>query len=171
MFHLKLFLLLTLISFSLEDSHCLITYEYCYEEKEPKQPKQTKISNCAYEDDEGTYCYSCKDGYALTYDGQSCTNSISKCYELDEQNKCKYCYDDLPFLTIEANVFLFQIVRFWKKTKINARNVTLISIQIQKVNAKGQHVRYIILIMFALIVFRDTILKTINVKKYQFLIA
>ena len=94
MFHLKLFLLLTLISFSLEDSHCLITYEYCYEEREPTQPKQTKISNCAYEDDEGTYCYSCKDGYALTYDRQSCTNSISKCYELDEQNKCKNCYDD-----------------------------------------------------------------------------
>lgn len=92
MLNLKLFLLITLISFSLQDSHCLLTYEYCLEEKESPQTEETTIDNCAYENDEGTFCNECKDGYAVTYDGK-CSNSISKCSYLDNENKCENCYE------------------------------------------------------------------------------
>ena len=62
MLNLKYLLLLTLISFSLQDSNCLINFEVCSEEDEAPITEGS-IDNCLYYDSDGT-CDDCKAGYA-----------------------------------------------------------------------------------------------------------
>ena len=94
MLSLKLFLLLTLISFSLQDSHCLITYGRCFAEtQETNQKKAEKISNCEYEStySGNTICNQCKDGYAHSQDSQRCVK-FDNCIFLDgNDEKCSVC--------------------------------------------------------------------------------
>ena len=94
MLSLKLFLLLTLISFSLQDSHCLITYGRCVAEtQETNQKKAEKISNCEYESTSfgSTICNQCKDGYAHSQDSKRCVK-FDNCIFLDgNDEKCSVC--------------------------------------------------------------------------------
>ena len=81
MFNLKYLLLLSLISFSIQDSHCLITYSYCLFE--------SKIAHCSYE--ENNECVSCEDWYAISFDKKSC-KPFQNCNQLAEgDNKCYQC--------------------------------------------------------------------------------
>lgn len=94
MFNLKLLLLLTLISFSLQDSHCLITYEKCINKiEDPKLKKAEIIENCEYENEEGTHCYICKTGYSTSNDGSKCI-SFPHCFYFENgEEKCRTCED------------------------------------------------------------------------------
>ena len=70
-----------MISFSIQDSHCLITYSYCLLE--------SKIAHCSYE--ENNECASCEDGYAISFDKKSC-KPFQNCHQLAEgDNKCYQC--------------------------------------------------------------------------------
>ena len=98
MLDLKLLLLLNLLSFSLQDKHCLVTYEFCYlkgVDTEPENESQSEIAHC--EDEYGGKCYYCEDDYAISYDGQKCI-SFKNCEQLDEgDKKCSECkYGFLP---------------------------------------------------------------------------
>ena len=93
MFNLKLLLLLTLISFSIQDSNCLITYDEC--DWEPTTKRAEKISNCAYEFVYvgETYCFECQKDYALSGDKKKCI-SFENCRYLDSEDKlCSKCVD------------------------------------------------------------------------------
>ena len=88
----KSLLLLSLISFSLQSDHCLLTFEYCREEQTPvvdNLPKPT-IENCLYQQD--NICYGCKEGFAVSSSGEKCI-SFPNCYYLEEGNdeKCERC--------------------------------------------------------------------------------
>jgi len=98
MFKLKSFLLIALLSISLQD-HCLATFEKCV----PKNPQNdndeqaepdNKIGNCLYYDEvEEGKCIGCRIGYAVTFDGSQCI-SFPNCGLLKEGNKkCKECYE------------------------------------------------------------------------------
>lgn len=96
MSNLKYLLLLVLISFSLQDNNCLISYESCddgedYEEETPIT--KGDIDNCLYyEDDTGKKCEECKSGYAMSYDQKIC-KKFDNCRRLDhsDNTKCSYC--------------------------------------------------------------------------------
>ena len=62
MFNLKYILIISLISFTLQDSHCLVTSSACYD-KEPST-NAGGIANCK-EADEGV-CYECVYGFAVS---------------------------------------------------------------------------------------------------------
>ena len=62
MFNLKYILIISLISFTLQDSHCLVTSSACYD-KEPTN-NAGGIANCK-EADEGI-CYECVYGFAVS---------------------------------------------------------------------------------------------------------
>ena len=81
--------MLSLISLSLQDSHCLVSLEYCEEEEEnSKDP--VKIEHC-YEM-KGDKCDDCLIGYAASYEGTSCL-PFQNCNSLEEGNKnCAECY-------------------------------------------------------------------------------
>ena len=93
MLDLKLFLLLNLLSFSLQDKYCLETAVYCEEEDEASEPEnesKSEIAHC-YSEYDGKCSY-CEDGYAISYDGQKCI-SFQNCYKLAEgDQKCSECY-------------------------------------------------------------------------------
>ncbi len=61
MFNLNYILILSLISFTLQDSHCLITDEYCEEE----EIGSGKIAHCYDEDGDGK-CENYQNGYAIS---------------------------------------------------------------------------------------------------------
>ena len=92
MLDLKLLLLLNLLSFSLQDKHCLVTFEYCYYKgaaTEPEYESQSEIAHC--EDEYGGKCDECEDDYAVSHDGQKCI-SFKNCYQLEEgDKKCSEC--------------------------------------------------------------------------------
>ena len=81
--------MLSLISLSLQDSHCLVSLEYCEEEEEnSKDP--VKIEHC-YEM-KGDKCDDCLIGYAASFEGTSCL-PFQNCNSLEEGNKnCAECY-------------------------------------------------------------------------------
>ena len=93
MLDLKLLLLLNLLSFSLQDKHCLVTFEGCYEKGEATEPEyesQSEIAHCVYEYEEGK-CDYCEDDYLVSHDEQKCI-PFKNCYQLDEgDKKCLYC--------------------------------------------------------------------------------
>ena len=62
MFNLKYILIISLISFTLQDSHCLVTSSACYD-KEPTN-NSGGIANCK-EAGEGV-CYECVYGFAVS---------------------------------------------------------------------------------------------------------
>lgn len=96
MFNLKLLLLLALISFSLQDSHCLIIYEKCSTKYEELQPKKAEtIENCEneVEDEDGTYCFECKKDYSPSNDGTKCISFPHCEYFEDGEEKCEICED------------------------------------------------------------------------------
>ena len=93
MLKLKSFLLITLLSISLQD-HCFVTIEQCVpknpQNDEPDEP-DNEIDNCEYSK-EGK-CEDCKFGYAVSFDGSSCI-AFPNCVSLEEGNtKCKECYE------------------------------------------------------------------------------
>lgn len=93
--NLELFLLYSLICFSLQDQYCVQTIDVCLvdseeeEEKDPSQP--STITNCLHDDGKGQ-CYDCKEGYALSYDYKRCV-LFENCDRLENGNdeKCEYC--------------------------------------------------------------------------------
>ena len=87
MFNLKYILIISLISFTLQDSHCLVTSTECYDE-EPTT-NAGGIANC--EEAEKGVCYECVYGYALSSNQKSCI-AFENCYILAEGDKnCKEC--------------------------------------------------------------------------------
>ncbi len=95
MLKLKSFLLITLLSISIQD-HCLVKFDVCAEkdsEPEEETEQTNKISNCEsyeYNQDE-TKCDSCTYGYAVSHDRRRCI-SFSNCKKLEEgDNKCAEC--------------------------------------------------------------------------------
>ena len=92
MLDLKLLLLLNLLSFSLQDKNCLVTFEGCTLKEGVSVPEiesKSEIAHCVT--DLLGECYYCEDGYAVSYDGQKCI-SFQKCYKLDKgDNKCFTC--------------------------------------------------------------------------------
>ena len=94
MLDLKLFLLLNLLSISLQDKYCLETLELCAEKgvaNEPENESKSEIDHCYYEYD--GKCNNCEDGYAVSYDGQKCI-SFQNCNKLAEgDQKCSKCYE------------------------------------------------------------------------------
>ena len=87
MFNLKYILIISLISFTLQDSHCLVTSSACYD-KEPTN-NAGGIANCK-EAGEGV-CYECVYGFALSSNQKSCI-SFQNCDNLAEGDKtCKEC--------------------------------------------------------------------------------
>lgn len=92
MLNFKSLLLLSLISFSLQSDHCLLTFELCREDQTPvvdNLPKPT-IENCLsqYENK----CYYCKEGFLVSSSGEKCI-SFPNCRYLVEGNdeKCERC--------------------------------------------------------------------------------
>ena len=96
MLDLKLLLLLNLLSFSLQDKHCLVTFEACYvkgADTEPDNESQSEIAHCVYEYEEGK-CDYCEDDYAVSYDEQKCI-PFKNCERLGEgDKKCIECEED-----------------------------------------------------------------------------
>ena len=92
MFNLKLLLLLAFLSFSHQDSHCVVTYEYCVKEidyPDNYEPTRSSIPHCY--DEENKLCLGCEDGYALSFDKKSCI-SFPNCEYLQQgDNKCEEC--------------------------------------------------------------------------------
>ena len=90
MFNLKYLLLLALISYTLQDSHCLVTVEYCEKEDDGEEKIDNGgIDHCTSAG-EGIY-HHCEDGYAVSSNKKSCI-SFQNCYELEEgDKKCKKC--------------------------------------------------------------------------------
>ena len=87
MLNLRFILLLSFISLSLQDSHCLATIKICIPKDAPSTPN-TKIAHCwEVEDDE---CEECENGYAISFNKKSCV-SFPNCEELGENNKCSKC--------------------------------------------------------------------------------
>ena len=87
MFNLKYILIISLISFTLQDSHCLVTSTECYDE-EPTT-NAGGIANC--EEAKKGVCYECVYGYALSSNQKSCI-AFENCYILAEGDKnCKEC--------------------------------------------------------------------------------
>ena len=82
MFNLKYILILSLISFTLQDSHCLVTSSACYD-KEPST-NAGGIANCK-EAGEGV-CYECDYSFALSSNQKSCI-SFPNCDNLAEGDK------------------------------------------------------------------------------------
>lgn len=82
MSNITLILLLTLLSFSCQLYHCLMSYKVCNAYNNPK------VANClfGYEDE----CYECNDGYSLSNDRKSCIN-FAHCNYFDGDNKCIQC--------------------------------------------------------------------------------
>ena len=91
MIYLNYFLLLSLIPLSLQENHCLNTFEICRGGKGTDDtPPTPKIANCLSEPTEGV-CYLCKEGYALSSDQKSCI-SFQNCNKLQSGNdKCETC--------------------------------------------------------------------------------
>ena len=93
MLKLKSFLLIALLSISLQD-HCLVKFDKCVpknpQNDEPDEP-DNKIENCVYSE-EGK-CFGCRIGYAVSSDESQCI-SFQNCDRLEEGNtKCKECYE------------------------------------------------------------------------------
>ena len=93
MLKLKSFLLIVLLSISLQD-HCLVKFDRCVpknpQNDEPDEP-DNEIDNCEYSK-EGK-CEDCKFGYAVSFDGSRCM-AFPNCYSLEEGNtKCEDCYE------------------------------------------------------------------------------
>ena len=94
--NLELFLLYSLICFSLQDQYCVQTIDVCLvdseeeEEKDPSQP--STITNCLYDYEYGG-CGECNEGYALSYDRKRCV-LFENCNMLENGNdeKCQSCF-------------------------------------------------------------------------------
>ena len=92
---LELFLLYSLICFSLQDQYCVQTIDLCvvdFEEEEEKDPSQpSTITNCLYDYEYGG-CGECNEGYALSYDSKRCV-LFENCDRLENGNdeKCESC--------------------------------------------------------------------------------
>ena len=81
MSNLKYLLLLSFISFSLNDSHCLLTSSVCMPE--------SKIAHCIT--GKNNECWACESGYAISFDEQSC-KPFQNCIKLAQgDNKCYQC--------------------------------------------------------------------------------
>ena len=95
MINLTSFLLLTLLSFTLQIEHCKEALYMCQSQVTQYQnaniPK-TAIPNCVSYDK--NKCDMCKKGFALSNDGSSCVStSIDNCYQLANGNaNCQDCY-------------------------------------------------------------------------------
>ena len=93
--NLELFLLYSLICFSLQDQYCVQTIDSCevdFEEEEEKDPSQpSTITNCLYDNGYGG-CGKCNEGYALSYDSKRCV-LFENCDRLEDGNdeKCESC--------------------------------------------------------------------------------
>ena len=90
MIFLHYLLLLSLISASIEDNHCLDTFEICLGGGTDDKNPTTTIDNCVSEQNTGV-CDSCKEGFALSSDQSRCA-SFQNCYMLESgDNKCQTC--------------------------------------------------------------------------------
>ena len=101
MLDLKLLLLLNLLSFCLQDEHCLATIEDCSVKgaaTESENEYQSEIAHCKFEF--RGKCVECEDDYAVSYDEQKCI-SFKNCIRLDEgDKKCVDC--KFPFLNSDG---------------------------------------------------------------------
>lgn len=88
---LELFLLYSLICFSLQDQYCVQTIDVCVVDSEEEEEKPSTITNCLYDDGNGI-CYKCNEGYALSHDGKRCV-LFENCHRLENGNdeKCESC--------------------------------------------------------------------------------
>lgn len=93
MINLKSVLLLSLVSFSLQDSHCLKTFTMCIPKVTNDEPNETgSIDHCISYDSSKKNCYYCEEGYVASSDGKSC-KYFPNCDQLDsEEKKCVRCY-------------------------------------------------------------------------------
>jgi len=121
MFKIQTLIFFALISFSLQDSNCLVYYEKC-EEQEEAYP--VKIANCkfGYLDDDGKeICDECNSGFAISDEYNNCTkvdNTIENCIEYKLKDgkfvcsKCKDGYirsDDQKKCRESKNCYRFQL--------------------------------------------------------------
>ena len=92
MIKLRYILLLALISYTLQDIHCLVSAEHCAENDDDDEDRDSgNIDHCINEQ-EGK-CHGCDDGYAVSHNRESCISS-QNCKYLEEDNqKCKECAD------------------------------------------------------------------------------
>lgn len=94
MINLKVLIFSILISFSLQDSHCLINFEYCDEKEDGKYEDEGSsneggIAHC-YDAQEGE-CKGCDEGFAISYEKNKCI-SFQNCESLKEgNNNCEKC--------------------------------------------------------------------------------
>ena len=79
MFKLDLLLLLTLVSFSHQDKHCLITFEHCVEESKEAEP-ESDIAHCLYEQNDE--CVTCEHDYLPSSNKKKCLY-FPNCAKLD----------------------------------------------------------------------------------------
>lgn len=93
MINLKSILLLSLVSFSLQDSHCLKTFSKCFPKETNDEPDETgSIANCISYDGSKENCWGCEEGYIVASGGKSC-KYFPNCNALDsEEKKCVNCY-------------------------------------------------------------------------------
>lgn len=94
MINLKVLILSILISFSLQDSHCLMSFEYCvskdyeYDDDEGSS-NEGGIAHC--EEAYGDECERCEEGFAVSYEKNRCI-SFQNCESLKSgNNKCDQC--------------------------------------------------------------------------------
>ena len=93
MLNLKYILLLALISYTLQDIHCLASVETCSKGDDDDDDEERDgggIAHCVQARD--GKCDYCESGYALSYNRESCI-SFPNCAQLEEEdnNKCMYC--------------------------------------------------------------------------------
>ena len=129
MFNLKYILIISLISFTLQDSHCLVTSTECYDE-EPTT-NAGGIANC--EEAEKGVCYECVYGYALSSNQKSCI-AFENCYILAEGDKnCKECnYNFHPIQKVNVNKVYAKIMT----KKVENVKVAILVIILKTKNAK-----------------------------------
>ena len=91
MINLKSILLLSLVSFSLQDSHCLKTFSIC--QKKSVSYETGPIEHCISYDSSKEKCYACEGEYVVSSKQNSCLN-FPNCKRLDsEDKKCEECYN------------------------------------------------------------------------------
>ena len=98
MINLKVLILSILISFSLQDSHCLVSFEECvpkgngYDDDEGSS-NDGGIDHCI--NAEGGECRYCEEGFAVSYEKNKCI-SFQNCESLksgnDKCNECRYYF-------------------------------------------------------------------------------
>ena len=82
MMSIKYYLLVTLVAFSYQLSHCLQSYKMCNPFQNLNIPHCTIVT--------GDICRECEIGFSVSNDGKSCVN-IPNCLSVNEEGECDQC--------------------------------------------------------------------------------